>query len=150
MRVGLYFILAAAVVAVAMFSPSDAGAWGYTRHGHGYYFGIGRHNGFGHHYIYRRHWAYPRHYGFGRHHYGYGRGYYRGRGYYGGPGYYSGRGYASPPAYSQPARPAPAAPTAERSSGCREITTTVVIGDKEQTVSGAACRQNDGSWKLVN
>ncbi len=33
---------------------------------------------------------------------------------------------------------------------CREYTTTSVIAGKTQSVFGTACRQPDGSWKLVN
>jgi surface antigen len=32
---------------------------------------------------------------------------------------------------------------------CREFTTTVYIGGKEQEGYGTACRQADGSWKIV-
>ncbi len=131
MRVGKHFILAAAVVAVTMLGPSDASAWGYSRHGYGSYFGLGRHYGYGRQYGYGRHHGYGRRYGYGR-------------------GYYSGRGYAAPPASSQPAQPAPANPTANQSSNCRAFTTTIIIKGEEQTVSGTACRQNDGRWKIVN
>ena len=42
--------------------------------------------------------------------------------------------------------------TFQTSSGgyCREYTTTSVIGGKSQSLYGTACRQADGSWKLVN
>lgn len=33
---------------------------------------------------------------------------------------------------------------------CREYTMTAVIGGKKQQVYGTACRQADGSWKIVN
>lgn len=33
---------------------------------------------------------------------------------------------------------------------CREYVTTAVIGGKEEKVYGKACRQADGSWKIVN
>jgi len=32
---------------------------------------------------------------------------------------------------------------------CREYTTTVNIGGKRQQIYGTACRQSDGSWKVV-
>lgn len=35
-------------------------------------------------------------------------------------------------------------------SYCREYTTTSTIGGKSQSLYGTACRQPDGSWKLVN
>lgn len=44
------------------------------------------------------------------------------------------------------ARPAKA--TAQGDT-CREFTQTVVIGGKEQQAYGTACRQADGSWKIV-
>jgi surface antigen len=33
---------------------------------------------------------------------------------------------------------------------CREFQQTVVIGGEEQQAHGTACRQADGSWKIVN
>jgi surface antigen len=33
---------------------------------------------------------------------------------------------------------------------CREFTSTVLIGGKEQQAYGTACRQADGSWKIVS
>jgi len=33
---------------------------------------------------------------------------------------------------------------------CREFTTTIVIGSKEYEGCGTACRQSDGSWKIVD
>lgn len=35
-------------------------------------------------------------------------------------------------------------------SPCREYETTVVIGGKTETAYGRACRQSDGTWKVVN
>ncbi|SVA64445.1 uncharacterized protein METZ01_LOCUS117299, partial [marine metagenome] len=35
-------------------------------------------------------------------------------------------------------------------SPCREFTTTVLIGGEEQQGYGTACRQSDGSWKIIN
>ena len=42
--------------------------------------------------------------------------------------------------------------TYNRASGqtCREYTTSVVIQGKRETAHGNACRQPDGSWKIVN
>ncbi|TCS60341.1 RT0821/Lpp0805 family surface protein [Varunaivibrio sulfuroxidans] len=31
---------------------------------------------------------------------------------------------------------------------CREFETTVYIGGKEETATGTACRQSDGTWKI--
>ncbi len=33
---------------------------------------------------------------------------------------------------------------------CREYQTTVVVGGQQQQAYGTACRQPDGSWKVVN
>ena len=33
---------------------------------------------------------------------------------------------------------------------CREYSTTATIAGKDQTVNGTACRQSDGTWRLVN
>lgn len=33
---------------------------------------------------------------------------------------------------------------------CREYSTTVTVGGKEQEAFGTACRQSDGSWKIVD
>jgi surface antigen len=43
-------------------------------------------------------------------------------------------------------------PAFQRSSGetCREYTHDVIIGGKSETVIGTACRQADGSWRVVN
>lgn len=35
------------------------------------------------------------------------------------------------------------------SGPCREYTTEAVIGGKVEKVYGTACRQDDGSWKIV-
>ncbi len=42
--------------------------------------------------------------------------------------------------------------TYESDSGapCREYTTTVVVGGQNESAYGTACRQQDGSWKIVN
>lgn len=43
-------------------------------------------------------------------------------------------------------------PAFEQSSGtyCREFQETVSIGGKQETAYGTACRQPDGTWKIVN
>lgn len=35
-------------------------------------------------------------------------------------------------------------------SYCREYTQSIVVGGKTETANGTACRQPDGSWKIVN
>ena len=55
--------------------------------------------------------------------------------------------YAPPPAYAPPAYAAPpAAPQGE----CREYTSTTTIAGQPQNVVGTACRQPDGTWRIVN
>jgi surface antigen len=39
---------------------------------------------------------------------------------------------------------------AQTNAYCREYQTTVVVGGQEQSAYGTACRQPDGSWKVVN
>ena len=43
-------------------------------------------------------------------------------------------------------------PAVKQSSGgyCREFQETVTIGDQQETAYGTACRQPDGTWKIVN
>ena len=57
------------------------------------------------------------------------------------------QGYAPP---AQPAQPAPAATAAYDTSYCREYTNTTMIDGQEQVTHGLACRQPDGSWRIVN
>lgn len=33
---------------------------------------------------------------------------------------------------------------------CREYQSTVTVGDKTEAADGAACRQPDGTWKVIN
>jgi surface antigen len=40
--------------------------------------------------------------------------------------------------------------TAANGEYCREFQQTVTIGDKTEKAFGTACRQPDGSWKIVN
>ncbi len=57
------------------------------------------------------------------------------------------QGYAPP---AQPAQQAPAATAAYDTSYCREYTNTTMIDGQEQVTTGMACRQPDGSWRIVN
>jgi len=52
--------------------------------------------------------------------------------------------YAPPPVAYAPA-PVAAAPQGE----CREYQSTVVIAGRPQPAYGTACRQEDGSWRIV-
>lgn len=52
--------------------------------------------------------------------------------------------YAPPPVAYAPA-PVAAAPQGE----CREYQSTVVIAGRPQPAYGTACRQQDGSWRIV-
>ncbi len=73
------------------------------------------------------------------------------------PAYQSGYAAPPPPAYqqgyappAQPAQQAPAATAAYDTSYCREYTNTTMIDGQEQVSHGLACRQPDGSWRIVN
>ena len=73
------------------------------------------------------------------------------------PAYQSGYAAPPPPAYqqgytppAQPAQQAPAATAAYDTSYCREYTNTTMIDGQEQVTHGLACRQPDGSWRIVN
>ncbi len=73
------------------------------------------------------------------------------------PAYQSGYAAPPPPAYqqgyappAQPAQQAPAATAAYDTSYCREYTNTTMIDGQEQVTHGLACRQADGSWRIVN
>lgn len=68
---------------------------------------------------------------------------------YGDPYY---RPYRRPPDVyyvPAPAPAAPAAPTVDKSY-CREYQSTANIAGKTQKTYGAACRQPDGSWRIIN
>ncbi len=67
------------------------------------------------------------------------------------------QGYVPPPptAYQQSGQgvapqPAPSAQAAFDTSYCREYTTTTMIDGTEQKSHGTACRQVDGTWRIVN
>jgi hypothetical protein len=66
--------------------------------------------------------------------------------YYGNPGGY----YYYPPA----AQPVPAPSAAPQQGGvsttnCRDYSSTETIDGRPQTVTGSACQQPDGSWRIV-
>lgn len=64
--------------------------------------------------------------------------------------------YYPPPAYAYPVYPAyppPVAVAAPRASGapyCREYQATSTIDGRPQPVYGTACRQADGTWRIVS
>jgi hypothetical protein len=71
------------------------------------------------------------------------------------------QGYAPPPppqygyqpapqAYAAAPYPAPRPATAYNTSYCREYTSTTVIDGVSRVTHGTACRQADGSWRIVN
>lgn len=138
MPLSRHLVVIAAVAVAVLSVPPDAHAWGGYRYGHGH------HHGFGRYYGYRHRYGHPS-YGYGRPYYGYGRPYY---GY--GHRHDSGRGDAASPAYPPRTQTVPPAPASEQPDGCREFTRTIVIDGEEQTAYGTACRQSDGSWKIVN
>lgn len=61
-----------------------------------------------------------------------------------------------PPVYYVPAPaaaiapPAPAAAPASSDADCRPYNSTTVIDGAPQQLTGTACRQPDGSWRIVN
>jgi hypothetical protein len=64
--------------------------------------------------------------------------------------YYPAPAYYAPPApaYVEPDQQA-AAPGYDQSN-CQPYHSTVVVGGQRERVSGTACRQPDGTWRLVN
>jgi hypothetical protein len=114
------------------------------------------HLGFGYGYGYGNPYGHYRHRGYGypyRYSYGYGHSYRY-------PRYRSGYTYVRPYYADQvgaPSRsaPPPAAPAAAArppydTSFCREYTRRIVIDGEEQTAYGTACRQFDGTWRILN
>jgi hypothetical protein len=53
-------------------------------------------------------------------------------------------GYVAPPGYVSPPVAAPAA------QDCREYQSQTTIDGRPQPTTGMACRQPDGSWRIVN
>lgn len=109
--------------------------------GYGYGYGYGHRYGYG--YPYYRYRGYGNPYGYG-HSYGYPR--YR-RGYSYTRPYSDGRAYVRSRAVPPPA--AAARPTHD-TSYCREYTRQIVIDGEEQSAHGTACRQPDGTWRIID
>jgi surface antigen len=57
---------------------------------------------------------------------------------------------AAPQAYAAPSYPAPRPTTAYGTSYCREYSSTTVIDGVSRVTHGTACRQADGTWRIVN
>ena len=151
-------IVAAALVAAMPLMAPEATAGEKFRSGlsvgsgHGYY--GGRRN-FGHRRHYRR--GHRRNYGHRRH--GSSR-YFSGFSYYASPRtyYYYSPYQRAPVYYGVPVQPAPpagtitaerTAPKSTRQSYCREFTKKIIIDGAEQLAYGTACRQPDGTWRIV-
>ena len=66
-------------------------------------------------------------------------------GYYGYPYAYYPRPYYYPPA----AQPVPSSSGGVSTSNCRDYSSTQTIDGQPQTVTGTACQQSDGSWRIV-
>ncbi len=141
MTVGKCLVLAVAVAAVALFASVQANA------GASFHFGFGPHYGYGSHYGYGHHYGLRHGYGYRYAHYPhYGFGYYRG--YH--PSYDYGR-YGRVLDEDVLAAPVDdATTTVDASDYCREFTSTIIIDGVEQAAYGTACRQSDGSWKIVD
>lgn len=128
MRVATHFILAAAITAVAVFASPDAQACPKHRFDFGHHFGFVHHYGYGHYYRRHHHGSQHNH---KRHEYGK-------------------RAYEALAVDAQAAQPAPTTTTTDKSSGCRDLTTTMRVDGEERTPNGIACRQGDGTWQMAN
>lgn len=132
-RIGSGLLFAVVIGAAALFATPRAEAGSSVYFGYGHYFGDYGHHGYWHHH--------HRHHGYWRHWHPYPR-------------------YHRPPVYDDDIedwQPAPASPEPSAASPpsapapyCREYTTTIVIDGVEQEAYGAACRQEDGSWRLID
>jgi hypothetical protein len=116
----------------------------YRNRGYGYGYGYpyrhyrNRGYGYGYPYGYRHSYRFPR----------YRLGYTYSRPYYAGRAYVPSRA-APPPALAAPVAPvAPVAPY--DTSYCREYTRQIVIDGEEQMAHGTACRQPDGTWRIID
>ncbi len=142
MRVAICMALVALMLAA--FGPSAGEARAEVSIHLGYGFGYGnpyrhyRHRGYRYPYGYR--------YGYG-HSYGYPS--YR-LGYTYVRPYYADQEYARSRSAPPPAAPAAAARPPYDTSFCREYTRQIVIDGEEQTAYGTACRQSDGTWRILN
>ncbi len=58
--------------------------------------------------------------------------------------------YAPAPSYAPPPATAYAPPAAAPQGDCREYQSTTTIAGQPQNVVGTACRQPDGTWRIVN
>ena len=58
--------------------------------------------------------------------------------------------YAPAPAYAPPPAAAYAPPAAEPQGECREYQSTTTIAGQPESVVGTACRQPDGTWRIIN
>ncbi len=151
-------VTAALVAAMPLAAPE---AWAGDRFrlglsvgsGHGYYIGGGRHYGT------RRHYRRGHRYRYGYRRHGSSR-YYSGFTYYGSPRtyyYYSpydrGRVYYGAPVQLAPPAGAtatdPAAPKSTSQGYCREFTRKIIVDGAEQLAYGTACRQPDGTWRIM-
>jgi len=58
--------------------------------------------------------------------------------------------YAPAPVYAPPPATAYALPAAAPQGECREYQSTTTIAGQPESVVGTACRQPDGTWRIVN
>lgn len=65
------------------------------------------------------------------------------------PGYYA-PSYAPAPAYAAPPPVAAVGPSIATNAQCRQYSTTQIIAGAPQQVYGTACRQPDGSWRIMD
>lgn len=134
MRIGPALLFAFVIGALALFAAPRAEAGTSVYFGFGHYFGD-----YGHHGYWRHH----------HHHHGYWRHWHPRPRYHRPPVYDDDiEDWQPAPAGPEPsaASPPPSAPAAY----CREYTTTVVIDGVEREAYGTACRQKDGSWRIMD
>ena len=140
-------LLIAGALGVSFFTPQPAAAGGGFSIGFGSHYGFGHHRHFGH-----RHFYGYRHYPFYRRHYSPYR--YRHYGYPYRP--YGSRRYATPVLPPEPKQAPQQPPRAEEpsvaydTSYCREYSRSAVIDGRKVEAYGKACRQSDGTWRIIN
>lgn len=157
------FLLAILVGATASLGVAPARADGFSVK-------LGYHHGghYGHKRGYRKHGYHKRHRHWRRHRHGHyhprWRPYYPKsrvyvyRHYYEAPSYYGNQNYYDLPRDQDPAyanvtpapAPAPVVSAAPKEEYCREYTREVIVDGRPAQAYGRACRQPDGSWRIVS
>jgi len=136
-------VLIAGVLGASFLTPKPAAATGGVHFGFGHFYGFGHHRHFGH-----RH-RFGHFYGFRR--YPYYRPYTRHRhyGYPHRPYYFRRHAEPVPPPTPEQAPGAEELPFALDTTYCREYSRSAVINGRRVEVYGKACRQEDGTWRII-